>query len=116
MTSVSVLQSEMPLLQKMIEVIVEVSAPEKVILFGSRAKGTARDESDYDFLIIKSRSYFEVHSRRKESGNLRRALSKFRVSKDILMYSLEEVEQRANWRNSVVVTALEEGTLLYERS
>ena len=30
--------------------------PEKVILFGSRAKGTAHEDSDYDFLIIKETS------------------------------------------------------------
>ena len=112
---VSSSQSEVPLLQKMVEVIVEVTEPVKIILFGSRAKGTATTDSDYDFLIVKERAYFEVHSRRKETGKLRRALSKFRVSKDILMYSLEEVEERSQWRNSVVVDALGEGKLLYER-
>ncbi len=30
--------------------------PERVILFGSHAKGTAHEDSDYDFLIIKETS------------------------------------------------------------
>jgi uncharacterized protein len=112
----SIAFSETPLLPDMVKVIVEVAKPDKVILFGSRAKGTARADSDYDFMIIKETAFFETHSRRETSGKLRRALAKFRVSKDILMYSAEEIEQRRNWRNSVVFCALNEGKVLYERS
>ncbi len=114
MVNVSIVKSE--LLEKMVQAIVKVAEPEKIVLFGSRAKGTAQFDSDYDFLVIKSKSYFEKYSRRKESGNLRRALAKFEVSKDILMYSADEVEQRQNWRNDIVSCALKEGQVLYERS
>ncbi len=109
-------QTESLLLQQMVEIIVEIVAPDKIILFGSRAKGTAKADSDYDFIIIKEEAFFKTHSRREASGKLRRALAKFRVSKDILMYSAEEIEQRRDWRNSVVFCALNEGKVLYERS
>ena len=33
--------------------IVEIANPDKIILFGSRAKGNSRADSDYDFLILK---------------------------------------------------------------
>jgi predicted nucleotidyltransferase len=33
--------------------IVETAQPEKVILFGSRARGGARPGSDFDLLVIK---------------------------------------------------------------
>jgi uncharacterized protein len=116
MVSTSISQPESLLLKQMVEIIVETVAPDKIILFGSRAKGTARADSDYDFIVVKGEAFFETHSRREESGKLRRALAKFRVSKDILMYSAEEVEQRQDWRNSVVFCALKEGKVLYERS
>ncbi|MEN8447784.1 MAG: nucleotidyltransferase domain-containing protein, partial [Cyanobacteria bacterium J06555_13] len=38
----------------MTQAIVEAVAPEQVILFGSRARGTASADSDIDFLVIKS--------------------------------------------------------------
>jgi uncharacterized protein len=46
-------QSENLLLKQMVEIIVETVAPNKIILFGSRAKGMARADSDYDFMICK---------------------------------------------------------------
>ena len=107
-------QSE-TLLDKMVEVIVEVAKPDKIILFGSRAKGTARADSDYDFIVIQAEAFFKEHSRRKEAGKLGRALAKFRVPKDILMYSVEEVEQRRHWQNGVLLDALKEGRVLYEQ-
>jgi uncharacterized protein len=102
--------------QEMVRVIVEVAKPNKVILFGFRAKGTARADSDYDFMVVKEEAFFETHSRRKESGKLGRALAKFRVANDILMYSVDEIEQRRDWRNNVVACALKEGQVLYEKS
>ncbi len=109
-------RSDSLLLKQMVEIIVETTAPDKIILFGSRAKGTARADSDYDFMILKEEAFFETHSRRETSGKLRRALAKFRVSKDILLYSADEIEQRQNWINNVVPRALKEGQVLYEKS
>ncbi len=108
--------AEMRLLDEMIKVMVEVTAPVKIILFGSRAKGTAKETSDYDFLVVTANPFGESHSRRKEAGKLGQALAKFRVPKDILMYSYEEVERRRHWQNSVVFRALQEGTVLYEQA
>ena len=116
MTATSLTQSETRLLDDMVKVMVEVAAPEKIILFGSRAKGTAKGTSDYDFLVVTPEPFGEGYSRRKEIGKLGRALAKFRVPKDILMYSHEEVEQRRHWRNSVVFRALQDGKVLYEQA
>ncbi len=53
-----------PLLAQMVRVIVEVAKPEKVILFGSRAKGIAQADADYDFLIIDANPFDKNRSRR----------------------------------------------------
>ena len=40
-------------LEKAISIVVKVAEPEKIILFGSRAKGEHTSESDYDLLVLK---------------------------------------------------------------
>ena len=40
-------------LNKIREIIIKTVSPNKIILFGSRARGEAKPESDYDILIIK---------------------------------------------------------------
>ena len=105
-----------PLLKSVLETILKIASPEKVILFGSQAKGTATEHSDYDFLIIENEPFGETGSRRKEAGKLGWALSEFGITADVLIYSPEEIEQRRHWQNGVVVEALKEGKVLYERA
>ena len=40
-------------LKKIKEIIIRIASPNKIILFGSRARGEAKIDSDYDILIIK---------------------------------------------------------------
>lgn len=103
-------------LDDIVKTILEIASPEKVILFGSRVKGTTSEISDYDFLIIENEPFGETGSRRKEAGKLGWALSKFGVATDILIYSPAEIEQRRHWRNGVAIEALRERKVLYERT
>ena len=41
-----------PLVQRVVNRIAETIHPRQIILFGSCAQGTARDDSDWDFLVI----------------------------------------------------------------
>jgi len=104
------------LLNEMIEVIVEVAAPERIILFGSQARGTARPHSDYDFLIVDSQTFGKNHSRRQLAGKIWRSLRPFDVSVDLLLYNKEEVDYLSQSLNHVVSCALREGKVMYERS
>ncbi len=104
-----------PMLEQMVRVIVEVTKPEKVILFGSRAKGTAKDDADYDFLIIDANPFGKDRSRRQEISKVSRALASFRVSIDLLIHSIDEVDYWSLSLNHVIGRALREGTVLYER-
>ena len=102
-------------LDRMVRAIVEAVDPEQVILFGSRARGDAREESDVDLVVVESEPFGKTRSRRLEAVRLWRALSGFLVPKDILVYSRDEV---ALWRDSlnhVLAQALREGKVLYER-
>ena len=103
------------LLSDMVRAIVAEADPEQVILFGSRARGDARDDSDVDLLVIESTPFGNGRSRRQEAVRLWRAVSGLGVTKDILVYSRDEVEYWRNSLNHVLARALREGRVLYER-
>lgn len=104
------------LLQQMTAAIVEAADPERVILFGSHARGHAAPDSDVDLLIVEDRPFGPKDSRRDEMARLSRLLANFRVAQDILVFTPEEVERRRDSKNHVVGRALREGKVLYERS
>ena len=97
----------------MTDALVAAADPEWIILFGSQARGQTTKHSDLDFLVVKNRSRDE--SRLEEMRNLRHALRSFRIPKDILVYSPEEVEKWRQTTNHVVARAIREGKVLYER-
>ena len=103
------------LLNKMVRAIVAEVDPEQIILFGSRARGDAREDSDVDVLVIESAPFGNGRSRRREAARLYQALSEFDISADILVYSRDEVEYWRNSLNNIVARALREGRVLYER-
>lgn len=103
------------LLHKMVRAIVAEVDPEQVILFGSRARGDAREDSDIDLLVIESSPFGNGRSRRREAVRLWRAVSGLGVAKDVLVYSRDEVEHWRNSLNHVLARALREGKVLYER-
>ena len=103
------------LLERMVRVIVDEVDPEQVILFGSRARGDARTDSDVDLVIVEAAPFGPGRNRRAEAARLWRALSGFRVPKDILVFSRTEVDYWRDSLNHVLARALREGKVLYER-
>lgn len=98
------------LIQEIVRRIVNVSQPEKVILFGSRARGTARPESDIDLLAIAN----STQPRYRRAAPLYGALSDIIAPMDIVVYSPEEVQEWSEVRQAFVTTAIHEGQVLYE--
>ena len=103
------------LLTEMVAAVVQEVDPEQIYLFGSHARGDASDQSDLDILIVEREPFGPERSRRREAGRLWRLLARFGTAKDILVYSVDEVERRRHSRNHVIAHALREGKLLYER-
>ncbi len=102
-------------LREMVDTIVDEVDPESVILFGSRARGDAKEDSDVDFVVVESSPFGSGRDRRNEETRLWRALAGFAVSKDILVYSSDEVDYWRDSINNVLARALREGRVLYER-
>ena len=91
--------------------IVSVAKPEKIILFGSRARGTAHPDSDIDLLVI-ARS---DQPRYRRAAPIYGALSDILAPMDILVYSPQEVEEWTAVPQAFVTTAVRQGTVLYEK-
>lgn len=96
--------------------IVKVADPVSVILFGSRSRGTANKNSDIDLLVVGERPDTKTWSRRRTIGNIRRSLPALGVPIDILFYTPDEVLRWKETTNHIISEALNEGTVLYERS
>ncbi len=104
------------LLERMTQAIVDEVDPEQVILFGSRGRGEERPGSDVDLLVIEAAPFGPERSRHKEMLRLARAVRKFRVPKDVLVFSKEDVEYWHDSLNHVLARALREGRVLYRRT
>lgn len=99
-------------LAEMIRRILAVGEPQKIVLFGSRARGEAHADSDYDLLLVEP----SVLPRHKRAARYRRALTGLAGAKDILVWTPEEVAQWRDVPNAFVTAAVQEGVVLYERS
>ena len=88
----------------------EAAKPAQVILFGSYARGDAREDSDVDFLVIES----EPHDKFNEMVRLRQVLRPLKIPVDVLVYSSAEIAMYQNSCTSAVYWALLEGKVLYE--
>jgi predicted nucleotidyltransferase len=86
------------------------ASPARVILFGSYARGEAREGSDLDFLVIES----EVDDRAAESVRLRRALQGFDAPVDVIVIDEALAQRRAKVRGTMVERALREGRVVAE--
>ena len=93
--------------------IVREYQPDKIILFGSWARGDAGEQSDIDLLVISDR---EKHLPRYKRGlDVRLLLSQFQAPKDILFYTHKDVERWQDVPQAFINTVLSQGRVLYER-
>ncbi len=95
-------------LQEIVRRIVEVAHPERIILFGSAARGEGGPESDIDLLIVKS----NVH-RRRLAMDLYEALAHIDQPVDLIVVTPEDIEKYGKSPALFLEPALREGKLLY---
>ena len=83
--------------------------PERIILFGSAARGEADTESDLDVLVIKETK--EPFIARLEAMA---KLCPTGIHADILVYTPAEIEAMLEEENPFIRQALREGKVVYE--
>lgn len=99
------------IIAEMVQRIVDGFQPEKIVLFGSHARGAARDDSDADLLVILR----NPGSRRRARLKIRGALHGMGLAKDVFVASPEDVERDRDLAGTLIRPALREGKSLYER-
>ena len=86
--------------------------PERIILFGSQARGSADDRSDADFLVI---TRFKG-KRRALMLAMDRSLRGLNLARDIIILTPEEYERERDIPGTIARPAAQEGKILYERA
>lgn len=84
--------------------------PEKIILFGSSARGMIGPDSDLDFLIIKKGLSSSLLERMRQA---RRAAA-VNAPCDFLVLTPEELTQRIQMEDPFYISILETGKVLYD--
>jgi predicted nucleotidyltransferase len=100
------------LFQEIARRIRATTTPERIILFGSYARGDAGADSDLDLLVIVP----GVQTPRQESTRIRRALRGLLVPIDVIVATPEQIERYRDSIGLVYRAALQEGVVLYERA
>ncbi len=99
-------------IDRLIQRVVESARPEKVIIFGSYAKGTATAASDLDILVVVD-SELPMSLR---AAHLMPPPSPSWISVDVHVYTPEEVEEYGNEPFSFVHSVLATGRTVYDGS
>jgi len=97
-------------LQEVVNRIVAVAQPNRVILFGSYGRGDADAGSDLDLMVIEP----EVPDQYAEMIRLHEAVSHIGLGVDVLVYSEAEYRRRSQVPGTVLYWARKEGRALYE--
>jgi predicted nucleotidyltransferase len=99
-------------LDELVRRIAERFSPDKLIHFGSRARGDAGPDSDIDLLVL----FSEVADPNKRAAELYASLVDFPRPMDIVVSTNSRFERYRNVVNTVYWPASREGKILYERA
>jgi predicted nucleotidyltransferase len=100
------------LLDEIVRRIREIGSPDRVVLFGSHARGNARPDSDLDLLIVEPSSL----PRYRRAPKYLRALVGLFPAKDVVVWTPDEIDAWRGVPNAFITSVLREGRTLYERS
>jgi len=99
-------------LPEIIRRIVAAIDPDRIILFGSHARGQARPDSDYDLLVIKDTTERTL----KVAQRGYRALLGVLVGVDLIVETPTRLARLRDAPGLIYREALREGQVIYERS
>lgn len=98
-----------PVVERVVKVIAEAIHPQKIILFGSRATGTARPDSDLDLVVI----YAGEKSKRQVKLDIHRLMEPESFPMDLFVLSPEEMQRQRHVANTLAREVAERGVTVY---
>jgi len=99
------------MLAEIVRRLVDAFHPERIYLFGSRARGEVGSDSDYDLMVVIRDE--DVVPQRRRSKKAYEALRGTGVAADVLVWTLRSFESRLHVAASLPATIEREGRLLY---
>lgn len=96
-------------IDEVVRQIAEQFHPQKIILFGSYARGNPRPESDVDLLVVMETPLKPVH---QEIEICKRVRHDFGL--DVLVYTPQMLAERQKWGDSFIKDIMREGRVVYE--
>ena len=103
-------QIQDPVLGEIVRRLVDDCQPERIYLFGSRARGNAGADSDYDIMVVVAQSDEPAYRRAQRAHSL---LWDLGAAADILVWTREAFDSRIHLRASLPATITREGRLLF---
>lgn len=94
---------------RIVKLIVARFNPDRIILFGSHARGAAGPDSDVDLLVIMPVS----GSKREKQLEMRKALGRLGFPLEIILSRPEDFEWRKDFVGTIEHPAWREGKVLY---
>ena len=101
-----------PVLDTIVTTIVDRFAPERIVLFGSRARGDHQPESDYDLIVVLETSL----PRGERDGPFREVLCGAEHRADVIVYTPAEFERSRHDVGALAYAGEAEGHVLYDRT
>jgi len=89
--------------------IVRRFRPERIVLFGSQARGDARPDSDADLLVVIP----GVEHRRRTAARIHAILEGIPLGKDVIVATPDDVDRLADLVGTIIQPALREGRTIY---
>lgn len=101
-------------IDEVVKLLVAEFRPEKIVLFGSHADGSAKEDSDLDLALVKPSSLPMFKRGREVRSILRANGRRWMFPMDILVYTPEEVKLWGNDPYSMLHEIFKTGKILYE--
>ena len=98
------------LLNQIVERVLRVAQPEKIILFGSAAAGTMTRDSDVDLLVLEH----SPQNTRKESVRIGDSLRGLGFPFDVIVMPAERFEETRDVIGGIAYPASRTGKVIYE--
>lgn len=102
--------AEDPLIREVVDRLVRALAPERIYLFGSRARNDATGDSDYDLLVVVPASELPGYKRDQVAC---RVVMDLDVAVEILVWTRAEFDRKRHLKASLPATLEREGRLVY---